>query len=263
MSKKIIGVTVGSPLPKPNLMQDDPTKGDFVKGKGEFLNGLRGVHTGNDTPPETASVWINPDGEPTSTEDWEFDMEDGSTDTKRVVVVGSGEANGYAAILKVKQDDGTWVEIPAIVGRKGDKGDPFVYADFTAEQLEQLRGPKGDKGDSIKGDKGDAFTYDDFTEEQIASLKGEPGYTPQKGVDYTDGYTPQKGIDYTDGDDGITPHIGENGNWYLGETDTGKPSRGEPGYTPQKGTDYYTEADKTEMVNSVLAALPTWNGGSY
>lgn len=33
MSRKIIGVTVGSPLPKPNLMQDDPTKGDYVKGK--------------------------------------------------------------------------------------------------------------------------------------------------------------------------------------------------------------------------------------
>ena len=35
--------------------------------------------------------------------------------------------------------------------------------------------------------------------EWLASLKGEPGYTPQKGVDYVDGYTPQKGIDYVDG----------------------------------------------------------------
>ncbi len=25
---------------------------------------------------------------------------------------------------------------------------------------------------------------------------------------------------------GITPHIGDNGNWYIGNTDTGKPSRG-------------------------------------
>lgn len=31
------------------------------------------------------------------------------------------------------------------------------------------------------------------------------------------------------GSDGITPHIGDNGNWYLGATDTGKPSRGDPG----------------------------------
>ena len=31
------------------------------------------------------------------------------------------------------------------------------------------------------------------------------------------------------GADGITPTIGSNGNWYLGDTDTGKPSRGEMG----------------------------------
>ena len=28
---------------------------------------------------------------------------------------------------------------------------------------------------------------------------------------------------------GVTPHIGDNGNWYLGATDTGKPSRGATG----------------------------------
>lgn len=31
------------------------------------------------------------------------------------------------------------------------------------------------------------------------------------------------------GEDGITPTIGDNGNWFLGDTDTGKPSRGEQG----------------------------------
>ena len=68
------------------------------------------------------------------------------------------------------------------------------------------------------------------------------------------------------GDPGITPHIGENGNWYLDTTDTGKPSRGEKGdkgKTPVKGTDYWTAADKTEIVNDTLAALPNWAGGSY
>lgn len=37
------------------------------------------------------------------------------------------------------------------------------------------------------------------------------------------------------GKDGITPTIGENGNWYLGEEDTGKPSRGEKGNPGDKG----------------------------
>lgn len=38
-----------------------------------------------------------------------------------------------------------------------------------------------------------------------------------------------------DGADGTTPHIGDNGNWYLGDTDTGKPSRGETGAQGPKG----------------------------
>lgn len=37
------------------------------------------------------------------------------------------------------------------------------------------------------------------------------------------------------GANGITPHIGDNGNWYLGYTDTGKPSRGETGPQGPKG----------------------------
>lgn len=35
------------------------------------------------------------------------------------------------------------------------------------------------------------------------------------------------------------------------------------GKTPEKGVDYWTEEDKAEMVDAVLAALPTWTGGSY
>ena len=38
-----------------------------------------------------------------------------------------------------------------------------------------------------------------------------------------------------DGTDGITPHIGDNGNWYLGDTDTGKPSRGATGEQGPQG----------------------------
>lgn len=74
------------------------------------------------------------------------------------------------------------------------------------------------------------------------------------------------------GVDGVTPHIGDNGNWYIGSTDTGKPSRGDKGdpgtpgvagHTPVKGTDYWTAADKQEIVNDVLAALPDGTEVSY
>ena len=36
MNRKIIGVTVGTPLPKPDMRQTDPKKGDYVKGKEEY-----------------------------------------------------------------------------------------------------------------------------------------------------------------------------------------------------------------------------------
>ena len=42
-------------------------------------------------------------------------------------------------------------------------------------------------------------------------------------------------FDGADGQDGVTPTIGENGNWYLGDTDTGKPSRGDKGEKGDKG----------------------------
>ncbi len=51
------------------------------------------------------------------------------------------------------------------------------------------------------------------------------------------------------GQDGLTPHIGENGNWYLGETDTGTPAQGPPGQnglTPhigENGNWYLGETD--------------------
>ena len=44
-----------------------------------------------------------------------------------------------------------------------------------------------------------------------------------------------KTIEIPIGADGITPTIGDNGNWYLGATDTGKPSRGEKGDTGSQG----------------------------
>lgn len=59
-------------------------------------------------------------------------------------------------------------------------------------------------------------------------LKGEKG---------DKGDTGEPGKDGKDGTNGITPRIGTNGNWYLGDTDTGKPSRGDKGADGKDGTD--------------------------
>ena len=63
-------------------------------------------------------------------------------------------------------------------------------------------------------------------------LKGDKGDTGATGAPGLKGDT---GADGKDGVNGITPTIGANGNWYLGTTDTGKPSRGEKGDTGASG----------------------------
>jgi hypothetical protein len=52
------------------------------------------------------------------------------------------------------------------------------------------------------------------------------------------------------GEDGITPHIGDNGNWFIGDTDTGKPSRGENGVAPDESGDV-----KAELSDEIKFAL--------
>ena len=59
------------------------------QGVGRMSSYGSGVHVGSDTPPDDATVWIDPNGDATRTEAWEFEMEDGSTVTKTVVVTES------------------------------------------------------------------------------------------------------------------------------------------------------------------------------
>ena len=77
--------------------------------------------------------------------------------------------------------------------------DIYIYDGVTNAWVNNgpLQGAKGDKGDP--GEQGP---------------KGEPGDTGPAGAS---------------GADGVTPTIGENGNWYLGNPDTGKPPRGAKG----------------------------------
>lgn len=55
--------------------------------------------------------------------------------------------------------------------------------------------------------------------------------------------------------DGTTPHIGNNGNWFIGDVDTGKSSHGENGTTPERGVHYWTEEDKAEIKSYVDDAI--------
>ena len=135
--------------------------------------------------------------------------------------------------------DGQISAVELTPGPKGDKGDPFTYADFTPEQLAGLKGekgdrgeqgpqgPKGDKGDQgpqgeqgPKGDTGDTGPKGDTGlqgpkgEQGEQGPQGEKGDKGDKGDTGNDGYTPIKGIDYFDGakgDKGDKGDIGPQG----------------------------------------------------
>ena len=93
-----------------------------------------------------------------------------------------------------------------------------------------VKGPKEDIG--LTGPQGEPFKYEDFTPEQLEALKvkGDKG-------DKGDAFT------YAD----FTPEQLE----------------ALKGPAPVRGVDYWTESDKTEIVNDVLAQIPNYNEGSF
>ena len=94
----------------------------------------------------------------------------------------------------------------------GDNGNWYIGADDTGKPSRGAKGEKGEKGDTgaqgIQGEQG------------IQGVQGEKG---------------EKGDTGAAGADGKTPYVGDNGNWYIGADDTGKPSRGAKGEPGQDG----------------------------
>ena len=72
----------------------------------------------------------------------------------------------------------------------------------------------------------------------LSVLKGADGINGQDGADGKDGINGKDGTNGqngSDGKDGNTPFIGENGNWWIGETDTGVKAAGVDGEKGDKG----------------------------
>lgn len=103
---------------------------------------------------------------------------------------------------------------------------------------QNIKGPRGDRGlQGIQGEKG-------LTGERglqgIQGVPGEKGDQGPRGLTGPQGPTGATGATGPKGTDGITPTIGTNGNWFLGATDTGKPSRGVQGPKGDMGPRGYT-----------------------
>ncbi len=139
---------------------------------------------------------------------------------------------------------------PAAAGGKGDQGDPGItpqlkigednlwYVSYDSGGTWQSLGVKATGATGAKGDKGETGATGPQGEKGDRGDKGDTGATGAKG-DKGDtgaaGAPGRDGRDGTDGVNGLTPRIGENGNWWLGDTDTGVWAKGIQGDTGATG----------------------------
>ena len=93
-----------------------------------------------------------------------------------------------------------------------------------------VKGPKGDMG--LTGPQGEPFKYEDFTPEQLEALK-------------------------------VKGDKGDKGDAFTYADFTQEQLESLKGPAPVKGVDYWTESDRSEIVNDVLANMPNYNKESF
>ncbi len=155
---------------------------------------------------------------------------------------------------EISYDNGvTWTAYAQATGDKGDKGDqgdkgdkgdpgliPYIGVNGNwwlgaTDTGVAAAGPKGDKGDTgATGATGPTGATGATGAAGAAGRDGRDGLNGQDGVGivsaeinadghliltYTNGETTDLGV--VVGADGLTPFIGDNGNWWIGELDTG------------------------------------------
>ena len=150
------------------------------------------------------------------------DLSDLTTEAKEnlVAAINEAAASGGSGSMDLRVADGyvqystdggsTWKNLIAMENLKGDPGAPGKDGHSPA-----VTATKSGKTTTISVDGASIATVEDGAD-------GAPG---------------------SRGSDGITPTIGQNGNWFLGEEDTGKPSRGADGATGATGATGQKGAD--------------------
>ena len=163
-------------------------------------------------------------------------------------------------------------------GPAGPKGDTGESGPAGPTGATGPVGPKGDTGpQGPKGEKGDTGQQGPQGEQGPQGIQGETGPQGPTGLAGADGQPGADGVGIqsvaqttTSTEDGgtnvvtVTKTDGTTSTFSIKNGSKGSTGQaGADGHTPIKGTDYWTAADKQAIVNDVLAALPTWEGGNY
>ena len=118
-------------------------------------------------------------------------------------------------------------------GPKGDTGAQGPKGDTGAKGATGSQGPAGTT--PTIGSNGNWYLGSSDTGKPSRGATGPQGPKGNTGAQGPKGDTGAKGATGSQGPAGTTPTIGSNGNWYLGSSDTGKPSRGATGPQGPKG----------------------------
>ena len=109
-----------------------------------------------------------------------------------------------------------------------------------------IEGTKGEPGEPGKDGHSPVVTATKSGKTTTISVDGAAIATVEDGADGAPGAA---------GADGITPTIGDNGNWYIGSTDTGKPSRGATGAKGAPGVPGKDGSDAAVTAANIAGAL--------
>lgn len=130
----------------------------------------------------------------------------------------------------------------------------ITYSNNNSVNLGKVTGTNGTNGQDGNGitkteinANGElVITYSNGTTENLGIVVGKDGVNGTNGQDGAKGDKGEKGDTGADGKDGNTPYINANGNWQIGDTDTGIKAEGKDGVNGTNGQDG-AKGDKGEQ----------------
>lgn len=166
--------------------------------------------------------------------------------------------------------------VTVVTGVKGDKGDAFIYSDFTAAQLAALKGEKGDQGIIGKTivPEVDSFGVLSFTVQNTAiapqsvNIRGPQGVQGVQGAQGPVGAQGSQGIQGATGLQGVQGIQGERGikgdKGDKGETG----AQGAQGIQGERGNDgadgrSFAIQDLYPTIGALKSAIPLGNEFAY
>ena len=181
----------------------------------------------------------------------------GVTDVTTGTSFDNGEYTITPLTFNFESGNSKTVSVKAKGGEKGDKGDPGVNWRYTWSRP-GLNNPYN-INDVVK-DPNDNNIYicilqSNWTVDEPPSPKDDSTHWDLMLPKGEKGEPGDKGDPGASGKNGTTPEIGSNGNWFIGDEDTGKPSRGEQGAAAIMYIGPEQTLTETEL-NDILSGTP-------